>query len=223
MKKPVIGLTPPRDTKTDRIYMNRRYTDAITASGGLPITLVHYRDSADISAAVGLLDGILFTGGVDIHPKHYGEEIQPECGEIDEIRDAFELAIYTEAFSRSIPIFGICRGAQLVNVGGGGTLWQHISGHSHGVSHKIKLTGLLRDIMETDNITVNSYHHQAVMRCAPSLEICAQTSDFTEAICSPHAPFCLAVQWHPEVSWHEDAYSRKLFAAFVTACISYRG
>ncbi|MDD4773082.1 MAG: gamma-glutamyl-gamma-aminobutyrate hydrolase family protein [Eubacteriales bacterium] len=223
MIKPVIGLTPQRDMKTDRIYMNRRYTDAITASGGLPVTLVQYGDPDDIAASAGLLDGILFTGGVDIHPKRYGEEIHPQCGEIDEERDAFELALYAEAIRRGMPVFGICRGAQLVNVGGGGTLLQHIDGHSGGVLHKIRITGPLRDIMGSDSITVNSFHHQAVLKCAPSMEICAQTPELAEAICSPRAPFLLAVQWHPEIGYREDECSRKLFSAFIAACAAYRG
>lgn len=225
MKRPIIGLTPQYDREKNRIWMRHQYTDAISLAGGLPLLLVQYEDPEEISAAADTLDGVLFTGGVDIHPKYYGENVLPECGEISETRDMFELALYKQAVLSNMPVFGICRGIQLINVGCGGTLHQHIEGHS-GVFHKIAIQrgGMLHDIIGSDSITVNSYHHQAVKVNGPGFNIDAYSEDdaIIEAVSSPSASFHLAVQWHPENTYHDDEYSKRLFSAFVTACGAYR-
>ena len=229
MKNPVIGLTPQYDIQKNRIWMRHQYTDSIILSGGLPVLLVQYVNPGDISAAADLLDGVFFTGGVDIHPKFYGEEVMPGCGEITETRDIFELALYAEAVKRNMPIFGICRGIQLINVGAGGMLYQHIGGHSDGVIHKIRIErdSMLYDILKTDTLSVNSYHHQAVKLPAPCMKTEAYTEEndsekIIEAIRSPEMFFNISVQWHPEYTYHDDDCSRKLFSAFVSACDTYR-
>lgn len=229
MKNPIIGLTPQYDNQKNHIWMRHQYTDSITLSGGLPVLLVQYANQSDISAAADLLDGVLFTGGVDIHPKYYGEEVMPGCGEISGVRDIFELALYAEAVKRNMPIFGICRGIQLINVGAGGTLYQHIGGHSDGVFHTVRIErdSMLHDILKTDTLSVNSYHHQAVKIPGPCMKEAAYTEGnnfekITEAIASPEMFFNISVQWHPEYTYHDDEYSRRLFSAFVSACDTYR-
>lgn len=229
MKNPIIGLTPQYDIQKNRIWMRHQYTDSITLSGGLPMLLVQYANHGDISAAADLLDGVFFTGGADIHPNFYGEEVMPGCGEISEVRDIFELALYAEAVKRSMPIFGICRGIQLINVGAGGTLYQHIGGHSDGVFHKIRIEhdSMLYDILKTDTLSVNSYHHQAVNIPAPCMLTEAYTEEndsekIIEAIRSPEMLFNISVQWHPEYTYNDDECSRRLFSAFVSACDTYK-
>ncbi len=228
MEYPVIGLTPQYDSQKNRIWMRHQYTGCITAAGGLPVLLVQYADRKDVSAAADLLDGVFFTGGPDVHPKFYGEEVLPECGEISETRDLFELALYAEAVRRDMPVFGICRGIQLINVGAGGTLHQHIPGHSDGVSHTVRIDpdSLLADILKTGSLTVNSYHHQAVKTAAPGLKASAFAengeTNLAEAVWCPEMKFNLSVQWHPEYTYEDDPYSRSLFGAFITACRAYR-
>lgn len=228
MEYPVIGLTPQYDIQKNRIWMRHQYTGCITASGGLPVLLVQYTDQKDISAAADMLDGVFFTGGPDVHPKFYGEEVLPECGEISETRDLFELSLYAEAVRRDMPVFGICRGIQLINVAAGGTLHQHIPGHSDGIFHTVRIASgtLLGDILKTGSLTVNSYHHQAVKITAPGLKAAAAAENsgilLTEAVWCPEMRFNLSVQWHPEYTYDEDPYSGKLFGAFISACRAYR-
>jgi putative glutamine amidotransferase len=227
MKKTLIGLTPQYDAKTNRIWMRHEYTDSLIAAGGLPVLLTQYAGSDEIAAVCDRLDGILFTGGVDIHPRFYGEETEPGCGEIAEIRDIFELALYKEAVCRSMPVFGICRGIQLINVGSGGTLHQHIPGHQD-VRHTVRIErgSLIYDIIGSETIMTNSYHHQAVKITAPYLKNAAysdipESGPVCEAVWAPDMPFCAAVQWHPENTYNEDMYSRRLFSAFVSACAAF--
>ena len=227
-KHPLIGLTPQYDLKKDRIWMRHEYTDSITSSGALPLLLVQYVNRGDISAIADLLDGVLFTGGDDIHPRRYGEEVEPGCGEIAEARDGFELALYAEAVRRDMPVFGICRGIQLINVGAGGTLYQHIDGHSHGVHEvRIERDSLFYDILGCETIMTNSYHHQAVKTPAPCMRAAAyadvkESVKTIEAIWVPEMTFNASVQWHPENTYTEDEYSQKLFDAFVSACAAYK-
>lgn len=228
MKKPLIALTPQYNQDTNRTWMRPEYTDAILKSGGIPVLLEQYSDPEVIAEICDVLDGVLFTGGDDVHPKYYGEEVLPECGEITEKRDIFELALYAEAVRRDMPIFGICRGIQLIAVGAGGTLYQHVPAHS-AVRHDVEITRgtLFHDIIGADVINTNSYHHQAVKTTGPRMIAAAysnveESGRLIEAIYDPSARFNASVQWHPENMYNDDEHSRKLFAAFVSACAGYK-
>jgi putative glutamine amidotransferase len=191
----------------------------------------------DVGEATAGLDGLLLTGGEDVHPSHYGET--PHATVTDPIaeRDTFEMALIAEARRRNLPILAVCRGIQVLNVACGGTLIQDIpsqlpSGIQHDfpvppyepfhLAHEVwlerdtLLARLMRDsITGGDTLAVNSRHHQAVKQVAPGFRVTATAPDgVIEAIEDPEARFCLAVQWHPESFWRTGEF-RPLFEGFL--------
>jgi putative glutamine amidotransferase len=168
------------------------------------------------------ISGVLFTGGVDIAPSRYGEKRYGKDIEIDESRDATEFEIAEKAFSLHLPVLGICRGCQLINVFLGGSLFQHIEGHSkvNGKDslHEVEILEKTRlfGIVNEKTLEVNSAHHQAIKSTGKGLRVSARAMDRTiEGIESSEYPF-LGVQWHPERLDNEE--STKIFSAFVKAC-----
>lgn len=216
--QPLIGITPQYEKERERVWIRQSYTEAVIRGGGIPVLLDQYADRAVIAKVVSRMDGILLTGGVDLHPRLYGEEIDPMCGEITEIRDIFELALLDALAVRAVPVLGICRGIQTLNVHAGGSLHQHLPDHKavrHGVS---VIPGTrLYDILGKAQIDANSYHHQAVKTPAPGFTVSAYASDGTiEAIERPGSRFYIGVQWHPELLTGETDHAA-LFRAFVRA------
>ncbi|MDO4270890.1 MAG: type 1 glutamine amidotransferase [Eubacteriales bacterium] len=141
-------------------------------------------------------DGLLLSGGGDVHPALFGQKRESDQLSIDPVRDAEEQSLFEAFFSRGKPILGVCRGIQVVNVFLGGTLKQHIDGHAAGC-HPVACSAPLAALVGAAP-TVNSYHHQAVERVAPPLAVAARAPDGTiEALRHPSAPL-LGVQWHPE-------------------------
>ena len=116
MKKPIIGVTPLYDIERESIWMLPGYLEVLTACGGLPVILPLEADGTDPQQLVDMCDGILFTGGQDVAPALYGQEPLPLCGECHEGRDKLEQALFKAAFQADLPIFGICRGMQFINV-----------------------------------------------------------------------------------------------------------
>lgn len=224
-RRPLVGLTPQYETENERAWMSHAYTDAVLAAGGIPVMLTAFTDPAALHSLCAQLDGILFTGGPDIHPNRYGEEVLPECGAITEIRDRLELALYEEAMAQDMPLFGICRGVQLLNVAAGGTLYQDIGPHPRGVMHRVHAAegSSLYGIIGEETFSVNSFHHQAVKQPAPGC-ICSAVNEegFTEAIEMPgRTRFWLGVQWHPERLYTDDPHAMALFDRFVSACAAF--
>lgn len=198
--------------------------------GGIPVLLPLTDDSDDISQLADTFDGFLFSGGPDIHPEIYGEFISEGCGEISKQRDDLELFLIKLLLERNKPIFGICRGVQVINVGMGGTLIQDIPteyktavNHSqekpyHRAVHSVTLSDKLAEMLGESDLNVNSMHHQSIKKLAPQLKIGARSPDgIIEAAYSPDYKFVLGVQWHPEhnLEWHS---SNRLFSSFVNAC-----
>ena len=153
------------------------------------------------AGAPGEADALVLPGGGDLHPRLYGQRL---CGaeDIDEARDARELALAEAFLRRGLPVFGICRGLQLLNVFFGGTLHQHIEGHSRREGcdrlHPVCAEGGLLCALYGPRFTVNSAHHQAVDRLGAGLRVLARADDGTvEALAHGHLPV-FAVQWHPE-------------------------
>ncbi len=235
MKKILIGLTPSHNTETDDIYMRSTYLKALSAAGAIPIILPLDISREETERFMELLDGFLFTGGPDPHPFLFGQETYDFCGEVSLKRDTMELTLLSLAIKRQKPILGICRGIQIINVGLGGTIYQDINrqhprqlpiAHKQPFpysipSHSIQIvpgTRLAR-ICGSPVIRVNSMHHQAVKDLAPGLIASGVSPDgLTEAIELPAYPFLVAVQWHPEHLWHQDAAAAALFRHFVLAC-----
>ena len=175
----------------------------------------------DTEALVERLDGLIFSGGPDLDPTVYGHAPHPQLGpDVDRVCDEYELALLTVATERGLPLLGICRGMQALNVSRGGTLHQHLPDrstleHNQGYAsfepaHEVSVAigSLLHRLTRTSTLEVNSFHHQAVDRLGRGLEICAVASDATvEAVWDPTARFCLGVQWHPEVLTHRAEHA----------------
>ncbi len=226
-KRPIIGIAPSQFDGV--IKMKANYAEAVLDAGGVPVFLPYTKDPDRIAEYVEMCDGLLFAGGVDVHPKYYGEEIQFESVEVVDLRDEFELALFPAYFATKKPIMGICRGIQSINVALGGSLIQHMDGHAQKKDEEgypvprtatvvpgTKFHGIVgRDVLRT-----NSYHHQAIKVAAPGLVIAARADDGTvEAVEYPEHPFLVAVQWHPELFYKKDEAAAGLFRAFVGACL----
>ena len=232
----VRRLPEDADAATTEKYTRSRqaYAGAVRAAGGQPILL------AAGDPVPEAFDGLLFSGGADVHPRYYGQTIDESVREtltIDDARDAMEIPLATRALEADVPIFSICRGVQLINVAAGGTLWQDLSlapvdpivhfqdaglelweiGHQVAVDSGTQLT----QILGTGEVGVNSYHHQAVATPAPGFRVTAQAADGTvEGLESTRHRFVVGVQWHPERMVSHHPLHRRLFERLVTAARS---
>lgn len=225
-KSPLIALSS--SYKGDNtIALRHTYFDAIYDAGGIPVPLERTTDPTTIARYAADFDGFFFTGGVDVDPQHYGEEITGEGVEIDAMRDAFEFALYNAVKDSGKPILGICRGIQFLNVARGGSLIQHLEGHRQtpipAVERHQRVSVMpntrLRELVGVEEMMVNSFHHQAIKQIAPGLVVTAMADDGTvEAIEDPRHPFFVAVQWHPEYYHRDDRTSAAIFEAFIEAC-----
>jgi putative glutamine amidotransferase len=216
----------------ERTGVNAAYVRALVAAGGVPVILSPLMGASLSGRALDGVDGLLLTGGEDIEPSWYGAPPSPLLSPPSRERDLFEFALFAVARQRELPILGICRGIQLINVGLGGTLFQDLPSERPGAvehrpdgardvrSHRVRLQRGSRaaDALGGNSVTVNSSHHQAIKDLAPGLVATAWTDDdLVEAAESPvSAPWLLAVQWHPE-EMHADGQGpdRGLFAALV--------
>jgi putative glutamine amidotransferase len=189
------------ETRIDS-YLTDNATSLI-AAGGLP---VHLPLDADPVALVGRLDGLLLTGGADVDPVHYGGERHEAFYQSEPERDTFELALTTAAFERGVPVLAICRGLQLLNVHGGGTLVPDIPIHSR---LDVAVDTLVHDVVTEpgsrlagwygDRCSVNSLHHQAVDVLADGYTVTARADDGTVEGIELRGADVVAVQWHPEM------------------------
>ncbi len=226
MKRPIIGIAPSQFDGV--IKMKANYAEAILAAGGVPVFLPYTVDPDRIALYTEMCDGLLFAGGVDVHPKYYGEEIEFESVEVVDLRDEFELALFPAYFATKKPIMGICRGIQSINVALGGSLIQHMDGHKQTKDEdgyptpriaNVVAGTRLHGIVGQDVLRTNSYHHQAIKTVADGLDVAARADDgVVEAVEYPEHPFLVAVQWHPEMFYKNDEAAAKLFRAFVGAC-----
>ncbi|RBP44167.1 gamma-glutamyl-gamma-aminobutyrate hydrolase family protein [Garciella nitratireducens] len=231
--KPLIGLTCSIGLKENYQYKETNYCEAVRGAGGIPILIPSFSEFAkDIPQLVRNLDGIIVSGGNDIYPMHYGEGPIQALGSVHRERDEVELEIVKECIKNKKPFFGICRGLQVLNVALGGDLYQDIysqikgkeleqHNHSKGTppsnhSIEIKNDTFLYDIYKQKIGWVNSSHHQAIKKVAPSLEPIAWSKDgFVEAVVHKEIPSIFAVQWHPEKMYHKDHFSQQIFDYFI--------
>lgn len=235
MQKPMIGILPLTDMEKDSYWMLPGYMKGIEEAGGIPVMLPLTEDETILERLAESFDGFLFTGGQDVSPELYGEEVLPECGECSPERDAMERILLEKILMSGKPLLGICRGIQLLNAALGGTLYQDLPAQHPGeinhhmtppydrAVHKVTLkpSAPLYEILGTGEIAVNSYHHQAVKELAKALEVSAVSEDgLVEGVYMPDKKFVMAVQWHPEFSYLKDENARKIFEAFVKACAS---
>ncbi len=211
--RPLIGISAeiapvPRYWGTDEHHVvETGYVTAVTAAAALAVVLP-LGDPADVAAVCRRLDGLVISGGVDVHPATYGATPVPvpTGGEPDPRRDRYELALARQAIDTDLPTLAICRGMQIVNVACGGTLVQHLDDHPEtpagplAVSHTIAVDPTSRLAARHPDLRhVNSYHHQAVERPGDGVRVVATAPDgVVEAIEVDGAPRLVAVQWHPE-------------------------
>jgi putative glutamine amidotransferase len=233
--RPLIGVTAgnrPDPTGRPRLVVNRSYVDALHAAGA-DVVLLPPGPHGVAPALLDRLDGLLLPGGVDVGPSRYGERPREGLGTVDEDLDALELPLVRAAVDRRMPVFGICRGQQVVNVALGGTLFQDLAadgattlthhtppeGGRDVLAHPIDLTpgSRLHAVLGAGRVDVNSFHHQAVRRVAPGLAVTAVSPQdgIVEGLESPDG-LVVTVQCHPE-ELTAHPWARALFGALVDA------
>lgn len=230
--RPLVGITVGGDDHNPLRYALRAdYVYALERAGGVPVVLPPTRPE-DAPALLARLDALLLSGGSDIDPQLYGQRAHPRLGRVQPERDAFELALTHTALERDLPLLAICRGHQVLNVARGGTLIQDIPSevlngtlhdpaverweHAHEVS--IQRGSRLHAILGREQVSVNSFHHQAVAQPGAGLVVTAVSSSdqVIEALEDPARRFVLGVQWHPEGLWRQGEF-QALFEALVAA------
>jgi putative glutamine amidotransferase len=239
MDSPVIGITgyADRSARPPNIgifALARTYVRAVTESGGSPVILPPYLQDSSLRGAFDAIDGLILSGGGDIHPSSFGE---PDCGllwRIDRKRDQAELSLARWALSEGLPVLGICRGIQTLNVAAGGTLIQDIptqipdplthssiAGHPlSDIAHAVNIDpgSRLADLVGAGDVGVNSAHHQAAKAPGNGLVAVARAPDgVIEGLEAPAHPFCIGVQWHPEVMVESSPVMGRLFKGLIQA------
>lgn len=234
--KPLVGIPCrliPDAHQNVRFGVPATYTHAVDLAGGGPVLVPLQLDQETLKSIFARLDGLLLVGGFDIDPREFGEQVLPECGEIETDRDATELALTRWALDDSRPIFGICRGIQVLNVAAGGSLYQDIvsqlktplkhdygNREGHVLAHKVELDSESRvgRLLGSKELEVNSLHHQSVKQIAPGLRVVGCAPDgVVEAIESVDDRFVVGVQFHPERMLDTDARMLRLFQEFVSS------
>lgn len=232
MNQPVIGLTsylePAKWGAWDQpaALIPWNYVNKLQAAGA---TVVLLPPDADNHDAISRLDGLVMAGGADIEPARYGAAHQEGTDKPRVERDASELGLYRAAREAKLPVFGICRGLQIMAIAHGGSLHQHLPDvvgntlhrdapgtfNNHGAT--FTPGSLIAALVGATEVTVNSSHHQAV-DSPGDLTVTGYAEDGTIEVCEdPSAEFVLGVQWHPEFS-NDEQVSENLFRAFVKAC-----
>jgi anthranilate synthase component 2/putative glutamine amidotransferase len=232
--RPVVGITTYVTEarwsywELEAALIPADYVNAVERAGGRPLLVPPSVDGVD--ETLDALDGLIFTGGSDLDPALYDEEAHPETFGVHRLRDDAELALLRAALERDMPVLGICRGIQLLNVALGGDLHQHVpelvghDGHKNDppgqfLHHEVEIDPASR-LAGTlgERATVLSHHHQGIRRLAPGLVAAARADDgLVEALEAPERRFALGVLWHPEAG--EDA---RLFDRIVAEARRYR-
>jgi gamma-glutamyl-gamma-aminobutyrate hydrolase PuuD len=228
---PVVGLTAYGTRArwggvwdTETVLLTRTYVDMVVAAGGVPVLLPPVPAAA---GAVDRLDAVVLSGGPDVAPEHYGAAPHPRAGPPHGERDALELAVLERALARGVPVLGVCRGAQLLNVALGGTLVQHLSGS--GVDHRSSVHDVLvtegsrlHRVVGSPSVPVSSYHHQAIDVLAPDLQVVARAEDGVVEAVEHRTADVLGVQWHPEDLHRTSPTDAALFADLVDRAARHR-
>lgn len=230
MQKPVIAVLGRRITG-ERILEAAPHAccQRVAETGGVPVVLPETEDPENVKTILSFCDGLLVPGGPDVDPRFYGQEPLPELGMVDIRGDRCWMAAVRYARETGMPVLGICRGIQLANVALGGTLYQdigrcipqpllHMQKHPQSESiHKVQLAAgsRLSRLLNTEEIYVNSTHHQSVDAPAPGLIVTAKAPDgVIEGLESADGQFIL-VQWHPEAQCQSDVRMLRLFEDLV--------
>jgi putative glutamine amidotransferase len=211
------------------------YVEGVAGAGGAPVVLPPVGEESAAQALIHSLDGLLLSGGSDLDPSYYGEEPVPELGVTLPERDAFEMALVGLALRRGMPVFGICRGMQVLNVALGGTLYQDLPSqweqdplkHRQDTpkwqpTHEVRVSegSYIAEVMGRESVKVNSYHHQGIRDLAEGLVVTGRSSDgVIEAVEAEDLSerWLLGVQWHAEAMRGSGPQQESLFEAHVSA------
>lgn len=235
-----IGVTANQDVLREgefpgirRALLHFAYCEAVAAAGGVPVILPHVAEADVRRAYLERIDGLLLSGGGDVAPQFYNEEPHALLGKVDSARDSSEVDLTREAARQGLPVLGICRGLQVLNIAFGGTLYQDLS--QRGVAsfqhqqiaareetvHAVRFSaGSLLTEWFGKSARVNSFHHQAVKRAADGFTVSALAADgVIEGIeYAAQDAFLLGVQWHPEHMAGPGGEMAPLFENFVRVC-----
>ncbi|MEW6048326.1 MAG: gamma-glutamyl-gamma-aminobutyrate hydrolase family protein [Bacillota bacterium] len=240
LERPIIGIPAGQWATAENVVRQgipREYVRALEAAGAVPVIIpVPEQPQLAFSYLKGL-DGLLLAGGGDVDPARFGEEPLPQLRKVDPERDAMEIALTEKALEMDLPVLGICRGIQVLNVAAGGTLYQdlpsqvpHVLQHDQNAPrwypcHEVRLEpdSMVAGILQTDTLRVNSFHHQAVRVVAPPFRVAAKAKDSViESIESRDHTFVIGVQWHPECMVERYPVQRLIFGAFAKAARARR-
>lgn len=230
--KPVIGLTCsflPHDW-TPQHYLNESYVHTVRHFGGIPVMIPVLAVKEELEYLMGSIDGLILTGGDDIDPALFGESILNDTVQLCPERDLAEYAALDLAVNRNLPILGICRGVQVMNVYFGGSLYQDIPAQIPNCrQHRMEAPYHRTDhscipeqgtpLASRGTFGVNSHHHQAICNVAPGYRLMGKSEDgIIEAIFDPSHRFRWGVQWHPERIWDIEDTSAEVFRRFISSC-----
>jgi putative glutamine amidotransferase len=244
-RRPVVGVPTQTLQAIDGVpaelplswVMNHRYYTALAGVGAAPIMVPLLRDEDALRGVYDACDGVFIAGGVDVDPSSYHEPRESLCGRTDLERDRVELLFARWARQDGKPLFGLCRGLQIMNVAEGGSLYQDCEEYFEGsikhdyfpnagyardhIAHTVQVAAGSRlfDAFGEAEVRVNSMHHQGVKAVARGLVATAWAPDgLIEALEGTGEGYAVGVQWHPEMLVDTDAGTRRLFEAFVAAC-----
>lgn len=236
--RPLIGIACHAEFRQDTgrpIYCNNRtYSHAVEYAGGIPILIPMLHDMNALETLLARLDGILFSGGVDVEPARYSEEPHQLLGRTSEELDEFELTLAQWALHEDMPLLGICRGMQLLNVALGGSLYQDLGalypGSIEHCHHDKPRTTIIHEVfvepgshmekaLGASRVNANSLHHQAIKQPGKGVIITGRAEDgVAELMEVPSHRFVLAAQCHPEEIYMKENAFANLFSTFVAAC-----
>ena len=242
--EPLIGIPcsmqePQDELGSEASAAPQSYLRAVELAGAVPILIPITQQEITLRAIYGHIHGLLLVGGVDIQPQRYHEQPHPALGKTDPKRDWVELTVASWALADGMPILGICRGIQVLNVIFGGTLWQDVGAQAsdafehnfhpdyayNRLSHSVHLErhSRLAEVFGDREIQVNSLHHQAVKEVGNGLRVTARASDgIVEGLEGGDTAWVAGVQWHPEWLLDDDPRMKGLFETFVVKCSEYR-
>ncbi|RIK36198.1 MAG: peptidase C26 [Chloroflexi bacterium] len=229
MNAPLIGITTYGRDENNAFSLPAAYVDAVRRAGGIPVLIPPGEPNLD--ELMARLDGLILAGGGDLDPALYNGKHHETIYMLDPERDGSELEMVRRVVQSELPTLGICRGAQVINVALGGTLIEHLPDEvGEEVAHRLpprqptrhritlETDSRLAGLLDAEEVEAASWHHQAIRRLAPGLDVVAQAPDGTvEAVEKRDHPWLIAIQWHPELTAADDPVQQRLFDRLVEA------